>query len=479
MTTANVTFDIKPRTAPDVARADRRAPPRRHHDRGTRAACSAARPRGDHPAVFIAIFFFIVNIGTLENLTQNNIQGFDYTAFEMATAVLLGVTGVSRAQALVIDVQNGYFDRLLLTPVRRSAILIGHMVADVAVSAMLCVPIIGLAFALGIDFQAGVLGVLMFIAHRLAVEPVVRRLRLRHRAEDGQPGGGELELPPVLPVPVPHLLVRAADQLSGWLDTVAGWNPVTYMLEGLRSLALSGWHWDDLGRAALGAARGVPHQLRAVLRGVAVPGEPTLRLASRRVLAGQEPRAPGRVEVDDGRRARGTCLRLRRARHRALPLRHRRLLVGHALRSRRCRGTVRCRPRRWRSLRCPWRRRASPARCSWAPTWRRCSRARFTSAASLNTTPRSTMPERSTTLSVAPVALRLVWCILEADARSEHNSRLAVVGDAVLRNDVLLPARDHHADAERRVVGGLAPACRTGVAVVADRVSRDRGLALR
>jgi len=41
------------------------------------------------------------------------------------------------------------------------------------------------------------------------------------------------------------------DQLSGWLDTVAGWNPVTYLLEGLRSLALSGWHWDDLGKAFL------------------------------------------------------------------------------------------------------------------------------------------------------------------------------------------------------------------------------------
>ena len=123
------------------------------------------------PPIFIAIFFFIVNIGTLENLTQNNIHGFDYTAFEMATAMLLGVTGVSRAQSLVVDVQSGYFDRLLLTPVRRSAILVGHMVADVTVSSMLCVPILALAFALGIDFQTGALGVLMFIAHRRAVEP--------------------------------------------------------------------------------------------------------------------------------------------------------------------------------------------------------------------------------------------------------------------------------------------------------------------
>ena len=59
----------------------------------------------------------------------------------MPTAILLGVTGVSRAPALVLDVQNGYFDRLLLTPVRRLAILLGHMVADVAVAVGLTVPI--------------------------------------------------------------------------------------------------------------------------------------------------------------------------------------------------------------------------------------------------------------------------------------------------------------------------------------------------
>jgi len=35
-------------------------------------------------------------------------------------------------------------------------------------------------------------------------------------------------------------------QLSGWLDTVAGLNPVTYLLEGLRSLAIEGWQLDQL-----------------------------------------------------------------------------------------------------------------------------------------------------------------------------------------------------------------------------------------
>ncbi len=44
-------------------------------------------------------------------------------------------------------------------------------------------------------------------------------------------------------------------ELSGWLDTVAGINPVTYILEGLRSLVMqSGWQWDELGKALIAIA---------------------------------------------------------------------------------------------------------------------------------------------------------------------------------------------------------------------------------
>ena len=39
------------------------------------------------------------------------------------------------------------------------------------------------------------------------------------------------------------------EQLSGWLDTVATFNPVTYLLEGLRSLVVEGWEWGDLASA--------------------------------------------------------------------------------------------------------------------------------------------------------------------------------------------------------------------------------------
>jgi ABC-2 type transport system permease protein len=206
------------------------------------------------PPVFIAFFFFIVNVGTLENLTQANIPGFDYTAFQMATAILLGVTGVSRAQAVVIDVQDGYFDRLLLTPVRRSAILIGHMVADVAVAAMLTVPIIVLGLVLGVNFAAGPLGIAAFIALASLWSLAFAGFGYAIALKTGNPAAVNSSFLLFFPFLFLTSSYVPRAQLSGWLDTVAAWNPVTYLLEGLRSLALSGWRWEELGKAAVALA---------------------------------------------------------------------------------------------------------------------------------------------------------------------------------------------------------------------------------
>jgi len=252
MTTTHATFDVHARPPTPVVRA---RPAGALHDVVSIARRALrAVPRDLEailPPVFIAFFFFIVNIGTLENLTQNNIAGFDYTSFEMATAVLLGVTGVSRAQALVVDVQSGYFDRLLLTPVRRSAILVGHMVADVTVSSILCVPILALAFALGIDFRTAALGVLVFIVIAALWSLAFAGFGYAIALKTGNPAAVNSSFLLFFPFLFLTSSYVPREQLSGWLDTVAGWNPVTYLLEGMRSLAVSGWHWDDLGGAFL------------------------------------------------------------------------------------------------------------------------------------------------------------------------------------------------------------------------------------
>ena len=203
------------------------------------------------PPVFIAVFFFVVNIGTLEPLTERSMAGFDFTAFQMATAVLLGVTGVSRAPALVLDVQNGYLDRLLLTPVRRLAILLGHLVADVAVAIGLTVPILLVGFALGVRFEAGPLGVLVFVAVAALWSLAFAGFGYAIALKTGNPAAVNSSFLLFFPFLFLTSSYVPRSQLTGWLDTVAGLNPVTYLLEALRSLTLRGWEWGELAQGLL------------------------------------------------------------------------------------------------------------------------------------------------------------------------------------------------------------------------------------
>jgi ABC-2 type transport system permease protein len=206
------------------------------------------------PPVFIALFFFLVNVGTLQRLTEHNIAGFDFRAFQLPTAILLGVTGVSRAPALVIDVQDGYFDRLLLTPVRRFAILLGHLVADVTVAAALTVPILVVGFLLGVRFESGPLGIVVFVAIAALWSLAFSGFGYAVALKTGNPGAVNSMFLLFFPFLFLTTSYVPRNQLTGWLDRVAGWNPVTYLLEGLRSLVMVGWDAHDIASALFAVA---------------------------------------------------------------------------------------------------------------------------------------------------------------------------------------------------------------------------------
>ena len=206
------------------------------------------------PPVFIALFFFVVNIATLQKVTSS-IPNFNYTSFEMATAVLLGVTGVSRAPALVLDIQNKYFDRLLLTPVRRTVILLGHMVADMVVAAALTVPILIVGFILGVRFHGGPLGAVGFILLASLWSLAFAGFAYAIALKTGNPAAVNSSFLLFFPFLFLTTSYVPKSELSGWLYTVAGLNPVTYLLAGLRALEVGGGgQWVPLGQALLAVA---------------------------------------------------------------------------------------------------------------------------------------------------------------------------------------------------------------------------------
>ena len=124
------------------------------------------------------------------------------------------------------------------------------MAADVAVAAMLTIPILVLGVGLGVRFQGGLLGALVFILLASLWSLAFAGFGYAIALKSGNPAA----VNSMFLLFFPFLFLTSSyvprSQLSGWLNTVAGFNPVTYLLDGLRSLVLgSSWQWGQLGEA--------------------------------------------------------------------------------------------------------------------------------------------------------------------------------------------------------------------------------------
>lgn len=203
------------------------------------------------PGLIVPVFFFAVNVGALEGVSQ--FAGVsDFKAFQIPVALIFAVTGVSRAAALVSDIETGYFDRLLVSPVNRWSLLIGLMIADVAFAMALSVPVIVMGLVLGVDWVTGPVGILAFMAIAglwalvFAAFPYTIALRT---ASAAAVNSSFILFFPFAFLTTSFLPIEA---LSGWLATAARYNPITYLLDGLRAIISEGWVGSEI-TGALGA----------------------------------------------------------------------------------------------------------------------------------------------------------------------------------------------------------------------------------
>ena len=202
------------------------------------------------PALIVPVFFFVVNIGALQDFAEQSGTVTDFKAFQLPVAIVFAVTGVSRASALVTDIQSGYFDRLLLTPIRRPMLLLGLMAADIVSIVMLTIPVLLLGLALGVSFATGLPGMIVFIAYGAMWGLAFAGFPYAIALKTGNPAAVNSSFILFFPFAFLTTSFLPKEALTGWLETIATYNPVTYVLDGLRSLVSVGWEWDTLAKGA-------------------------------------------------------------------------------------------------------------------------------------------------------------------------------------------------------------------------------------
>ncbi len=193
------------------------------------------------PALIVPVFFYVVNVGALQDFAEQSGSVEDFKAFQLPVAIIFAVTGISRAGALVTDIQGGYFDRLLLTPIRRPMLLLGLMAADVVSIVLLTIPVLILGLAFGVSFETGLLGMVVFIAYGAVWGLAFAGFPYAIALKTGNPAAVNSSFILFFPFAFLTTTFLPKEALTGWMATIADYNPVTYVLAGLRSLITEGW----------------------------------------------------------------------------------------------------------------------------------------------------------------------------------------------------------------------------------------------
>lgn len=218
---------------------------------GQRALRESGRtPEALLPTLFIPLFFLVVNVGQAGKIfpasSTDFLAGQSYAAFQLPASLLLAASFGSAALFLVEDIEGGYFDKLRATPISRTSIVMGRLLAEAVKGLGIATALVVLALPFGITLASGPVGFLLLITLTAAWAVVyagfMQLIALRTRSAAATNSGGLVFFP--LLFLTPNFVPR--ELLTRPMEIAATVNPVTYVMESLRSLILQDLAWSQI-----------------------------------------------------------------------------------------------------------------------------------------------------------------------------------------------------------------------------------------
>jgi ABC-2 type transport system permease protein len=207
------------------------------------------------PSLFFPLLLLSINSSGLDTATR--LPGFptdSYFQFALAIPFIQGAlfSANSAGTNVANDIESGFLNRLALTPLRRVSLMMGQLAGILALGLIQAVTFVVVGVAFGSGIKAGVSGALVIVALSLVISLAFGCIGafVALRSGNGEAVQGVFPLffaaLFLSSMSLPRDLIE-----TDWFQTVATWNPVSYMLEGIRSLVITGWDAEAL---ALGFA---------------------------------------------------------------------------------------------------------------------------------------------------------------------------------------------------------------------------------
>jgi ABC-2 type transport system permease protein len=208
------------------------------------------------PGVLAPTIFFLGLNGVFGSLTQ--LTGFttdSYSSFLVPVSVLQGAgfTGAATGVNLARDIEQGWLDRLLVSPAPRWVLLTGMVIAASLRAFIPATAVLLVAFAIGAHWPGldGLVLTYALVAVTAAVAACyASALALRYKSQSAAP----LMQAGMLALILMTTAYAPMELLQGWLQDVARLNPMTLVVDAVRQGFVGSLAWEETWPAIVALA---------------------------------------------------------------------------------------------------------------------------------------------------------------------------------------------------------------------------------
>jgi len=207
------------------------------------------------PSIVFPLFFSFLGNSSFGKTTS--LPGFpkvnSYLQFQLAGTITQGVLfgSVTGAAALATDIENGFFDRLLASPTSRLSILFGRLAGSTIFGALETAVFVLALLPFGADVSAGLPGIIAMIISGALISLAVGALMSAVALKTGSAEAVQGTFPLLFILLFFSSAFFPRETMSGLYKTIAGINPISHLVEGLRALSLEGFSVSATARAIL------------------------------------------------------------------------------------------------------------------------------------------------------------------------------------------------------------------------------------
>ena len=197
------------------------------------------------PALTFPLVFLALNSAALAE--SINLPGFppvdSFLQFMIATTIIQGglFGSIAAGADMATDIEGGFFDRLIATPVSRTSLLIGRVAGSFTLAFFQAFLFFGLAMLFGLEVEGGLLGMLGVALISAVAGAGFASMSVAIGIKSGSTEVVQGSFPLIFTLMFLSSAFFPRTLMNGWFQDAASINPLSHMIESARSLVIQGW----------------------------------------------------------------------------------------------------------------------------------------------------------------------------------------------------------------------------------------------